>query len=449
MYKKIIEKLKDKNIAILGFGREGKSSYKFIRKYLKDIHLTIIDRKDFELKDPNITKVVGENYLDNLEKYDVIIKSPGISLNKIDTSRFIDKITSQLELLLEVDRKNIIGITGTKGKSTTSTLTYEVLKKQCNDVYLLGNIGTPVLDNVSKYTDETKLVIEMSSHQLEYVKTSPHIAIILNLYQDHLDHAGTLEHYHQNKLNIFKYQDENDYAIYSDDNEYLHKLISENNYKAIKYTVRFDNKNLSGNTTRIKGKDVYINNEMVYVDDSRKILGDHNLKNIMFVLTICKIMKLDFLKAHRVIKEFTGLKYRMEYLGKYHEINFYNDTIATIPEATINAVNAIGNVDTLIFGGLDREIDYKEFVQFLLKSKIRNLIGMPTTGTNILRNIESKTDKNIFYANTLEEAHKIAVKNTRKNKSCLLSPAAASYEFFKNFEEKGAAFEKIVKNNQN
>lgn len=447
MYKEIIEKLKGKNIAILGFGREGKSTYKFIRKYLKDIHLTIIDKKDFELKDTNITKVVGENYLDNLGKYDVIIKSPGISLNKIDTSSLIDKITSQLELLLEVDRKNIIGITGTKGKSTTSTLTYEVLKKQYDDVYLLGNIGTPVLDNVSKYTDETKLVIEMSSHQLEYVKTSPHIAIVLNLYQDHLDHAGTLEHYHQNKMNIFKYQDENDYAIYLDDNEYLHKLVSENDYKAIKYTVRFDNKNLSGNTTRIKGKDVYINNEMVYVDDSRKILGDHNLKNIMFVLTICKIMNLDFLKAHRVIKEFTGLKYRMEYLGKYHEINFYNDTIATIPEATINAVNAIGNVDTLIFGGLDREIDYKDFIQFLLKSKIRNLIGMPTTGTNILKEIENKTDKNIFYANTLEEAHKIAIENTKKNKSCLLSPAAASYEFFKNFEEKGAAFEKIVKNN--
>lgn len=447
MYKEIIEKLKGKNIAILGFGREGKSTYKFIRKYLKDIHLTIIDKKDFELKDTNITKVVGENYLDNLGKYDVIIKSPGISLNKIDTSSFIDKITSQLELLLEVDRKNIIGITGTKGKSTTSTLTYEVLKKQYDDVYLLGNIGTPVLDNVSKYTDETKLVIEMSSHQLEYVKTSPHIAIVLNLYQDHLDHAGTLEHYHQNKMNIFKYQDENDYAIYLDDNEYLHKLVSENDYKAIKYTVRFDNKNLSGNTTRIKGKDVYINNEMVYVDDSRKILGEHNLKNIMFVLTICKIMNLDFLKAHRVIKEFTGLKYRMEYLGKYHEINFYNDTIATIPEATINAVNAIGNVDTLIFGGLDREIDYKDFIQFLLKSKIRNLIGMPTTGTNILKEIENKTDKNIFYANTLEEAHKIAIENTKKNKSCLLSPAAASYEFFKNFEEKGAAFEKIVKNN--
>lgn len=449
MYKKIIDKIKDKNVAILGFGREGKSTYKFIRKHLKDKELTIIDKNDFEIKDSKVIKVVGEDYLNNLAQYDMIIKSPGISLNKIDTTNFINKITSQLELLLEVDKENIIGITGTKGKSTTSTLTYEVLKEQLNDVYLLGNIGTPVLDNVEKYTEDTKLVIEMSSHQLEYIKTSPHIAVILNLYQDHLDHALTLEHYHQNKMNIFKYQDENDYAIYSDDNDYLKKLVSEYDYKGIKYTVRFDNNNLVGNTTRIKNKDIYINNEMVYVDDTRKILGNHNLKNIMFVLTICKIMNLNFLKVHRVIKQFTGLKYRMEYIGKYQDIHFFNDTIATIPEATINAVNAIGNVDTLIFGGLDRKIDYKEFIEFLKKSQIRNLIGMPTTGTNILKELENLEDKKLFYANTLEEAHKIALENTKKNKSCLLSPAAASYEFFKNFEEKGAAFEKIVKNYEN
>lgn len=199
MYKKIIEKLENKEIAILGFGREGKSTYKFIRKHLPNKNITIIDKNEIELEDENVIKITGKKYLDNLQQYDVIIKSPGISLNNIDISSFQEKITSQLELLLEVNRKNIIGITGTKGKSTTSTLTYEVLKDQLKDVYLLGNIGTPVLDDVENYTENTKLVIEMSSHQLEYIKTSPHIAAILNLYQDHLDHAGSLEHYHHNK----------------------------------------------------------------------------------------------------------------------------------------------------------------------------------------------------------------------------------------------------------
>ena len=446
MYRKIIEKLKDKNIAILGFGREGKSTYHFIRKYLKDQKLTILDQNKIELDDENIIKIEGKDYLKNLEKYDLIIKTPGISLKDIDQNGIKDKITSQLELLLEINRKNIIGITGTKGKSTTTTLMYEILKAVKKDVYLLGNIGIPVLEEVEKYKEDTILVIEMSSHQLEYVKYSPHIGVILNLYQDHLDHAGSLEHYHQNKMNILKYQTEEDYAIYSEDNPYLEDLVKKTPLKSILYSVRFDDKNMKNHTTRIKGKDIYIDKELVYFDDKRKILGDHNLKNIMFVLTICKILNIDFTKAHHVILNFNGLKYRMEYIGKQHGILFYNDTIATIPQATISAIKTLKNVDTLIFGGLDRKIDYEELKDFILKSDIRNLICMPTTGTMIGKDLEEKTTKKIRYVNTLEEAYKEAVELTKKNKICLLSPAAASYEFFKNFEEKGKAFENIVKN---
>lgn len=243
----IIAKLKDKNIAILGFGKEGKSTYNFIRRYLPTKKLTILDKNTITINDDNVEIVTGFNYLDNLNSYDLIIKSPGISLKDIDYTKYINKITSQLELLMEVDRKNIIGITGTKGKSTTTSLMYEILKKQRNNVYLLGNIGIPVLDNIDKYSENTLLVIEMSSHQLEFVKHSPHIAVILNLFQDHLDHDGTLEHYHQNKMNIFKYQTSDDYALYADDNIYLNKLIKEYNYQAIKYNIRFDMKEKYGN----------------------------------------------------------------------------------------------------------------------------------------------------------------------------------------------------------
>jgi len=445
MINQILDKLKDKNVAILGFGREGKSTYKLMRKYLTNQVITIIDQKDFELDDDKVVKVTGEGYLDNLDKYDLIIKTPGISLKDIDIGKFKDKITSQLELLLEVNSKNIIGITGTKGKSTTSSLTYEVLKDQLGDVYLLGNIGTPVLDNIEDYKEDTKLVIEMSSHQLEFIKFSPHIAVILNLFQDHLDHAGSLEHYHQNKMNIFKYQNNNDYYIYASDNDYLRERVKEYDLKGIKYTVRFDDLEKDGNYTRIVDKDVFINDELVYHDGERKIIGDHNLKNIMFVLTIAKIMNLDLDRAKEVIKNFNGLKYRMELIGKYHDIKFYNDTIATIPDATISAINAIGDVDTLIIGGLDRGIDYSSFIEYLKNSNIPNIICMPTTGNFIGKELEN--DKNIIYVKTLEEAYAESLKVTKKDKSCLLSPAAASYEFFKNFEEKGAAFEEIVKNN--
>lgn len=442
----IIAKLKDKNIAILGFGKEGKSTYNFIRRYLPTKKLTILDKNTITINDDNVEIVTGFNYLDNLNSYDLIIKSPGISLKDIDYTKYINKITSQLELLMEVDRKNIIGITGTKGKSTTTSLMYEVLKKQRNNVYLLGNIGIPVLDNIDNYSENTLLVIEMSSHQLEFVKHSPHIAVILNLFQDHLDHDGTLEHYHQNKMNIFKYQTSDDYALYADDNIYLNKLIKEYNYQAIKYNIRFDMKEKYGNYVRCDGKNIFINDELIYTDKKRYLIGNHNLKNIMFVLTISKILNLDMKQVIATIENFKGLKYRMEFLGKFHNIKYYNDTIATIPEATISAIEAIGDVDTLIFGGLDRKIDYTKFIEYLKKSFINNLICMPSTGTKIGKILEKNTTKNIFYVNTLEEANKLAIRYTKKEKSCLLSPAAASYEYFKNFEEKGKAFEEIVKN---
>ena len=443
MYRKIIEKLKNKKLAILGFGREGKSTYNFLKRHIENPDITILDKNPIVVE--GVKTITGPSYLENLEQYDWIIKSPGISLKDIHIETIKDKITSQLELLLEVDRKNMIGITGTKGKSTTTALTYKVLKDQLKDVYLLGNIGKPVLDEVENYTDKTILVIEMSSHQLEFLKESPHIGAILNLYQDHLDHDGTVEHYHQNKMNIVKYQDYEDYRIYSEDNESLKKLMVKYPYKGIPVTIRFDNEDNNGIRTRKIENGIYINNQLVYQDDKRYLLGDHNLKNIMFVLTIAAILKLDLGRAKEVIDNFKGLKYRMEYVDTKHGIAFYNDTIATIPDATINAIESIPNMETIIIGGLDRGIDYNPFIEYLKKSKIKTIICMPTTGIKIGKALEKESDKNIQYANTLEEAYQLSIKYTASGKACILSPAAASYEFFKNFEEKGKAFEDIIK----
>lgn len=445
MYRKIIEKLRDKDIALLGFGREGKSTYNFIRKYLKEQKLTILDKEKITLDDPCTKIITGYNYLENLEDYDLIIKSPGISLKNIDYQRFESKLTSELELILEVFSKNIIGITGTKGKSTTSSLMYQVLKDQGYDTYLLGNIGNPIFDEIENFTPNTILVIEMSSHQLEFVHKSPHIAAILNLYQDHLDHAGSLEHYHNNKMNIFKYQKVGDYSLYFDDDSYLTAKMTNFSSQSIKYNIRFDTEKKSSTAVWIKNKKIYLGDKLLYEDKERNLLGDHNLKNIMFIVTIAEILNLDLKKTAETISNFKGLKYRMEYIGKYAGISYYNDTIATIPAATINAIKTIGNVNTLIFGGMDRKIDYQDFIKFLKESAIENLICMPSTGTTIGKVLEKETSKNIFCVTTLEEAHDIAKKVTKKEMSCLLSPAASSYEYFKNFEEKGKKFEEIVK----
>ena len=211
MLDKIIKEFKNKKIVILGFGKEGKSTYQFIRKHLNDISLTIKDKNDnikndplFQ-KDPNVEIITGEDYLDHLEEYDLIMKTPGISFKDIDTTLIKDKISSELEILLKYYKNNIIGITGTKGKSTTSSLIYDVLKNNNKKCFLLGNIGIPIFDFIEQIEPDTLLVVEMSSHQLEFVNHSPHIAIITNLYEDHLDHTNGVNDYYQAKLNIARF----------------------------------------------------------------------------------------------------------------------------------------------------------------------------------------------------------------------------------------------------
>lgn len=449
MYNKILEKLNNKNIAILGFGKEGKSTYNFIRRYSNQT-LTILDKNDilknneYLKEDKNLKIITGDTYLNNLEQYDLIIKAPGIALLDIDLKNIEDKLTSQLELILEVNKKNIIGITGTKGKSTTTSLLYNIIKDQNENTFLLGNIGNPILDYIEKFNEESILVIEMSSHQLEFVHQSPHIGVILNLYQDHLDHTGTLEKYHNDKMHMFKYQDESDIGIYDGQNEYLINLVNKNNYKSKLYNFKVNEKA----DIYVENNKIYYNNEMIYDgNQQRNLIGSHNLKNIMVTLLITKLLNLDIEKATKVVNKFNPLEHRLERVGTYNNITYFNDTIATIPEATINGINGLGNVDTLIFGGMDRNIDYSKFIEFLKTSNITNLIGLPETGHKICKILKEKnTNKNIYIVETIDEAVDIADKQTKKNHICLLSPAASSYNKFKNFEEKGNYYKNVIKN---
>ena len=449
MVNNILEELNGKNIAILGFGMEGKSTYNFIRRY-SNMNLTIVDKvnilenNEYLKNDNNVSIIWGDNYLDNLDKYDLVIKSPGVITKDIDVSNI--HFTSQLELLLKYNSKNVIGITATKGKSTTCALTYEVIKSCGKDVLLLGNIGNAIFDEIENIKEDTICVVEMAALQLEFVEHSPHIAAIINLYEDHLDHAGTIEHYHQDKLNIFKYQSSSDYTIYCKDIEPLNSYINDS-YKGIKYGINFNSDNTI-NTASIINNNVVLNNEVLYnTQDNRLLLGNHNLRNIMVVLTIAKILNLDMDTTVKTINSFKGLEHRLEYVGKYNDIIYYNDSIATIPDATINAIESLKNVDTLIFGGMDRGISYDEFINYLNTGKVRNLICMPTTGYKIGDRI-TNTNVNVYKIEMLKDAVKLAKEITMKGKICLLSPASSSYEYFKNFKEKGNAYKEAIKNNE-
>ena len=446
MIKDLISFLKNKKILILGFGREGKSTYNYIRKYLNDKKIYIadmqedlLDKNEFLKKDNNIECICGKEYLNGLENYDIIIKTPGIALVNMDITNFKDKIKSQLDLFLEFCDNKTIGITGTKGKSTTSSLIYSVLKAQNKNALLLGNIGNPIFNYIDEITEDTYIVIEMSSHQLEFTNNSPNISIITNLFPEHLDHYNSYNEYVEAKFNIFKFQKENDYFLYDYDNNELKERITYTN--SIQYKVSFNEKyadiKIQNNMIVIKDKEIYD------INSPRNLLGDYNLKNIMFVLGVVDILNLDINQAVKTISEFKTLKHRLEFIGEINGVKYYDNSIATIPVATEEAIKALKDVDTLIIGGMDRGIDYSEFAEFLDKCDVKNIICMPDTGHKIAKMM--KTNKCII-VNTLEEAVKEASLKTEKEKSCLLSPAAASYGFFKNFEEKGDKFKELVMN---
>ena len=452
MIEGLVEFLKNKNILILGFGLEGETSYKFIREYLPEQKLTIADMNEVIIEDypylsedNNTILVLGKGYLEGLEKYDLIIKTPGLSLKDMDISKFKDKITSQLELVMRFLNVFTIGITGTKGKSTTSTLMYQIIKDQGKNVMLLGNIGEPIFNRIDEMSKDTILVLEMSSHALEFVKHSPDISMLINIFEEHLDHYESLEKYVEAKFNIAKYQTPGSHFIYNYDN----KLMNE-----FKYLHKDDDYAVSINTIPDTENKVYIKDENVYLNDEKlfninlkmNLKGMHNINNIMFIVTASKIIGLDIGKVLDTISNFKPLEHRMEFVATINGVSYYNDSIATIPESTMRGVEAIKNVNTLIVGGKDRGVNLDELIEFLLNSDIENIICLHTTGEYIYNKLE-RSDKNLFKVNTMESAVNIAKKISRPGTNCLLSPAAASYGFFKNFEERGEIFKKCVLEN--
>ena len=452
MLEKLLKFLENKQILILGFGMEGESTYRFLRKYFPEKSLFIADKnteilnKHIELmEDPYLEVSLGENYLNGIEKYELIIKAPGISLKDQDTSKYENKITSQLELFLEYVDVFSIGITGTKGKSTTSSLMYKVLIDQGKDAYLLGNIGEPIFNDIEQFTTNSIAVIELSSHALEYVKRGTNIGFILDIYEEHLDHYKSLEKYIEAKFNLAKYQTSKDFLIYNYDNKFMKDYNFK--YKENDYAISLNEIPQTKNRVFLQNDFIYYNStKLMNINENLKLKGMHNINNIMFILAACEILKLDFNMAIKSIKGFEPLEHRMEFVATVNEVDYYNDSIATIPESTMNAINSIKNINTLIVGGKDRGVNLSELITFLSNSEIENIICLPKTGEFIKEGLNT-TNKNVIFVEKLDEAVKIAKKVTKPGTVCLLSPAASSYGYFKNFEERGRLFKQYVLEN--
>ena len=461
MLEKLLNYLDNKKILILGFGKEGESSYLFLRKHFPEKKLEIVDKnmnlltdKPYLLEDINVEVVLGEDYFRDIDYFDIVLKTPGISLKDFDISKFENKITSQLELLLEFVPCYTIGITGTKGKSTTSSLIYQMIKDQGKDVMLLGNIGEPIFNDIDDMKKDTILVLELSSHALEFVKKSPNIAILLDIYEEHLDHYSSMEKYIEAKFNVAKFQSKNDIFIYNASNKYMQEFNF--NYKKSDYAIIEEDSELSKTLNLKSDNYVLINEDRIYFNKTKlfdsklnmQLKGKHNENNVLFVLTVAKILNLNMEKAKNTIENFKNLEHRMEFVAEINDVKYYNDSIATIPEATINAVDALKNVNTLLVGGKDRGVELDSLYEYLKKSNIENIICLPKTGEYVYNSLKD-TNKKCYLVKDMPEAVKLAKEVTKPNTICLLSPAASSYGYFKNFEERGKIYKECVLSTQN
>lgn len=421
----IIEYLKDKSVLILGFGREGRSTYNYIRKYLPKKVLGIGDGREQKINDPNVEYYCGKDYLSHIGIFDIVMKSPGISFVNVDIPEGT-YVTCQTDLFMKYAPCKKIGVTGSKGKTTTSTLTYKMLCEGGADCELMGNMGLPVFDYLEEMTEDKIAVIELSSHQLEFTRSSPDVSILTNIYEEHLEHyKGGMTGYVNAKLNIVRHQSENNIFIY-------------NGTQGVEPYL--DLSEVKSNTIAVK-RDA----DLPFEIENIHLAGEHNRHDVLYAYTAASIFGVTAESAKKAIDNFEGIEHRMENVGKFKGITFYNDCIATIPHAVMCAVNAI-KADTLIIGGKDRGIDYTDFAVDLENSKLSVIIGTKTTGHKIIDMMNANgTKKALIKAENLEEAVKSAYENTKADGICILSPAASSYNEYKNFEEKGRHYKELIK----
>ena len=446
------DEIKGRSVLILGFGREGRSVHKFLSRNYPEITISLADEKKIDSHEFPVRKTFfGVDYLDHLNDFDTVVRSPGIPTNNVKLKDYLKKsgwVTTLTNIFLSLFCDQVIGITGSKGKSTTSALIFEIFKDHFKEVELVGNIGKPALDIFDTITPNTKIVMELSSHQLEDVRYSPQTAVILRLFPEHLDHFADYAAYTKSKLNISKYQDADDFLIINENDRELVRLSSSSQAQKHYFSL-----------TKTPVSSAWAENEQIWMKKTVEIeavlmqtrdmglKGKGNLENVLAAVTVACLYYVPKDKIKRAITKFTGLPHRLEFIGKFIRIEFYNDSLSTVPEATIHACETLGEkVQTLILGGLDRKLDQQPLVNFLLaKRHIKNLILFPDTGDIIGSLIENKnTTLKLFYVSAMSEAVKIAFSETQPDKICLLSPAAASFNLFKDYKDRGDQFKKYV-----
>ena len=462
----ILQQLEHLRVVLIGFGVEGQATYEFLRARFPSKIIGIADRQrlaDLKIAPPTLLRLKGDqnlavhcggNYLDRLREYEVIVKTPGIATTNPALRAAVDRgavITSHMEILFElVDRRRIIAVTGTKGKSTTTSLLYKIARDAGLEVILGGNIGEPPLLHLDRATEKTVFVLELSSYQLEPLRSSPHIAVLLNIVPEHLDYHASLADYVSAKENITRFQDESDFLVYNSDYPLPREFASRTRAGGVPFSMKSE-----------LDFGFYLEAGCVVFADGQKriellktadipLIGAFNVQNVLGAVAAARMAGASTETMADSIRSFKPLPHRLECIGEYRGIRFYNDSISTVPESALSALEALGaDVQTMILGGHERHLDYEYFARGLLSSRVETLILFSPTGERMweaIRKAASEEELSLmaFPAETMEEAVRRAFQRTKRGRICLLSPASPSYGKFKDYRERGDAFRKYV-----
>ena len=400
------ELIKYKKILILGYGKEGQATERFLKKFVPMAEIGIADKK------------YDAHYLDEQKNYDLVIRSPGIPKNLITRP-----YTTATNIFLANINNVVIGVTGTKGKSTTVSLIYSILKASGKTVHLIGNIGRPMLDTLLKEIGRDDIfVFEFSRYQLDDIEYSPHVSVILDLFPEHMDYHGDVKKYYNAKKNIIARATADDYFIYNPKFSELKSWAANSICKKISFEQNIP----------IRDKDI-------------PLIGKHNKENVKAAVTVAHLLGVDDSIIVEAVKKFKPLPHRLQLVGKFKEIIFYDDAISTTPESTICAINSFSKIGTIFLGGLDRGYDFDELSRVIIDKKIPNIVLFPDSGKKIFELLKKADGIKFLKTEGMEEAIKFAYDNTPANTVCLLSTASPSYSLWKNFEEKGDLFQFFVK----
>ncbi len=460
-----LAELQDQSILIVGLGREGCATLGFLRARFPEKLIGLADKaalnqlsttaQEAIRADAHVRLHLGNDYLASLRQYDVIIKSPGIppTLPAIQQAANAGKqITSQTAIFFANCSATIVGVTGTKGKSTTVSLIRDVLLAGGREVHLVGNIGQPSLALLSQARAETIFVCELSSYQLEGLRQSPRIAVLLNIVPEHLDYHGGFARYLEAKQTITRYQATQDYFVYNAASAILRRVAAETLAQRFPFSVE-------GSLAPgcfIAGSDIVCcssegQREAVVEVKDVPLLGTFNLQNVLAAVAVGKLLGIATEAVAEGIRHFQPLEHRLELVGTYRGVTFYNAAVATVPQATMAHLDALGpDVQTVLLGGYDRQLDFSELGSRLAAGQIKTLILFPTTGQRIWEAVcqyqqDVSALPQAFFVQDMAEAVRLAYHHTEAGKICLHSPASPSFGLFRDYQERGNLFKQYVR----